>query len=64
MDAGGSAAVAAAALYCHPNTVRYLLRRVEASTGRSLASPADAADAAELVAAVLAWSQLPFDQLT
>ena len=58
VDAGGSAAGAAAALYCHPNTVRYRLRRIEASAGRSLTNPGDVA---ELVAAVLAWSQLPHD---
>jgi PucR C-terminal helix-turn-helix domain/GGDEF-like domain len=56
VDAGGSANAAGAALYCHPNTVRYRLRRIEASAGRSLTTPGDVA---ELVAAVLAWSQLP-----
>jgi hypothetical protein len=35
----GSTADAAAQLYCHPNTVRHRLRRIEARTGRSLAVP-------------------------
>lgn len=56
LDAGGSATDAAATLFCHPNTVRYRLRRVEERTHRSLSRPADVA---ELVAAVRAWSQLP-----
>jgi hypothetical protein len=54
--ANGSATVAGAALYCHPNTVRYRLRRIEAGTGRTLANPGDAA---ELVTAVRAWRELP-----
>jgi sugar diacid utilization regulator len=56
LDADGSAAGAAATLFCHPNTVRYRLRRIEERTHRTLASPSDAA---ELVTAVRAWSQLP-----
>jgi hypothetical protein len=54
--ANGSASAAGAALYCHPNTVRYRLRRIETSTGRTLASPGDVA---ELVTAVRAWCELP-----
>ncbi|MER7243360.1 helix-turn-helix domain-containing protein [Kribbella sp. NPDC000426] len=38
-DNGGSAAAAAKVLFCHPNTVRHRLRRVEATTGRSLSDP-------------------------
>jgi hypothetical protein len=56
LDADGSANAAGAALFCHPNTVRYRLRRVEDATGRSLAAPAQLA---ELVTAVRAWSELP-----
>lgn len=56
VDAGGSAEEASAALFCHPNTVRYRLRRLQAETGHSLGDPADAA---ELVAAARAWTQLP-----
>ena len=38
-DSGGSASAAAGALFCHPNTVRHRLRRIEAATGRSLGDP-------------------------
>jgi DNA-binding PucR family transcriptional regulator len=38
-DNGGSAAATARQMFCHPNTIRHRLRRVEASTGRSLADP-------------------------
>lgn len=37
----GSADLAAQQLYCHPNTVRQRLRRLEERTGRSLADPLD-----------------------
>jgi hypothetical protein len=43
-DNDGSAATVAAALYCHPNTVRHRLRRIEQLTGRSLTSPRAAAE--------------------
>jgi DNA-binding PucR family transcriptional regulator len=56
VEAKGSANDAAAVLFCHPNTVRYRLRRIEAETGRDLSAPADIA---ELVAAARAWTQLP-----
>jgi sugar diacid utilization regulator len=56
LDADGSATDAAAVLFCHPNTVRYRLRRIEERTRRSLGRPSDVA---ELVTAVRAWSQLP-----
>jgi DNA-binding PucR family transcriptional regulator len=35
----GSTANTAAQLYCHPNTVRHRLHRIEEHTGRSLAVP-------------------------
>ncbi|HEX4403008.1 MAG TPA: helix-turn-helix domain-containing protein [Galbitalea sp.] len=38
-DNGGSADAAAAVLFCHPNTVRHRLRRLEEATGRSLSDP-------------------------
>lgn len=38
---GGSASEAARSLHCHPNTVRYRLRRLEQLTGRSLSDPVD-----------------------
>ena len=41
-DNGGSADRAAAVLFCHPNTVRYRLRRLEEATGRSLSDPRSA----------------------
>jgi sugar diacid utilization regulator len=40
----GSMAKAAARLYCHPNTVRYRLHRIEERTGRSLSVPQDLAE--------------------
>ena len=51
-----SANAAGAELFCHPNTVRYRMRRIEAGTGRVLANPGDVA---ELVTAVRAWRELP-----
>lgn len=41
LQAGGSANDTAAAIYCHPNTVRHRLRRIEELTGRSLSRPTD-----------------------
>jgi hypothetical protein len=38
---GGSPTHAAAALFCHRNTVIYRMRRIEAATGRSIADPRD-----------------------
>lgn len=40
----GSIANAAAQLYCHPNTVRYRLHRIEERTGRSLSVPRELAE--------------------
>jgi DNA-binding PucR family transcriptional regulator len=40
-------------LYCHPNTVRYRLRRLQEMTGRSLSEPRSVA---ELAAAAYALS--------
>jgi sugar diacid utilization regulator len=40
----GSMAKAGAQLYCHPNTVRYRLHRIEERTGRSLSVPQDVAE--------------------
>ncbi|MET9290845.1 helix-turn-helix domain-containing protein [Streptomyces sp. NPDC003077] len=44
--AGGSVTEAARLLYCHRNTVRYRLRRLEDLTGRSLRDPRSVADLA------------------
>jgi len=41
LAAGGSPTHAAAALFCHRNTVIYRMRRIEAITGRSIADPRD-----------------------
>lgn len=46
LDRAGSAERAAEVLYCHPNTVRYRLRRLHELTGRSLSNPRDVAELA------------------
>jgi PucR C-terminal helix-turn-helix domain/GGDEF-like domain len=56
LDAGGSATAAGRALFCHPNTVRYRLRRVEELTGRSTDDPRAVA---ELAAALQALHVFP-----
>jgi hypothetical protein len=43
-DSEASADSTAKVLYCHPNTVRQRLRRIEKYTGRSLARPRDVAE--------------------
>lgn len=43
-DNGGSAKAAADVLFCHPNTVRHRLRRIETATKRSLSEPKAAAE--------------------
>ena len=40
----GSATTTAQKLYCHPNTVRHRLRRIEHQTGRSLNNPSESAE--------------------
>ncbi len=44
VQAGGSANDTAAKIYCHPNTVRHRLHRIEELTGRSLSRPTDLAE--------------------
>jgi DNA-binding PucR family transcriptional regulator len=44
VEAGGSASDTAAAIYCHPNTVRHRLHRIEELTGRTLSRPKDIAE--------------------
>jgi DNA-binding PucR family transcriptional regulator len=39
LDHDGSAERTGEALHCHPNTVRYRLRRLQELTGRSLSDP-------------------------
>jgi hypothetical protein len=55
-DAGGSAVETGRRIYCHPNTVRYRLRRVQERTGRSLDDPKGVA---ELLAALDALRLVP-----
>ena len=43
-DTDGSVRGAAEVLFCHPNTVRHRLRRIEKRTGRSLLRPKDVAE--------------------
>jgi sugar diacid utilization regulator len=43
-DTDSSVTAAADRLYCHPNTVRHRLRRIEKRTGRSLSRPRDLAE--------------------
>jgi sugar diacid utilization regulator len=43
-DTEGSVGGAAEVLFCHPNTVRHRLRRIEKRTGRSLSRPKDLAE--------------------
>ncbi|MDV7088292.1 PucR family transcriptional regulator [Rhodococcus opacus] len=44
LDVGGSANETAAKIYCHPNTVRHRLHRIEEWTGKSLSRPKDLAE--------------------
>ena len=44
LENDGSLRVAGELLFCHPNTVRYRLHRIEQRTGRSLSSPRDVAE--------------------
>jgi PucR C-terminal helix-turn-helix domain/GGDEF-like domain len=55
-DAGGSAVETGKRIYCHPNTVRYRLRRLQEHTGRSLDDPRAVA---ELLAALDALRLAP-----
>jgi phosphoglycolate phosphatase-like HAD superfamily hydrolase len=54
--AGGSAVETGRRIYCHPNTVRYRLRRLQEHTGRSLDDPRAVA---ELLAALDALRLMP-----
>ncbi|WAJ46456.1 helix-turn-helix domain-containing protein [Mycobacterium sp. Aquia_216] len=44
LEHDGSVRTAGEALFCHPNTVRYRLHRIEQRTGRSLTRPRDVAE--------------------
>ncbi|MBC6461437.1 PucR family transcriptional regulator [Actinomadura sp. HBU206391] len=52
LDCDGSAARAAARLYCHHNTVLNRLRRLEQLTGRSLSRPRDLVEVALALSAI------------
>jgi hypothetical protein len=56
VDHAGSVPNTAEALYCHPNTVRHRLRRIEQVSGRSLKVPRDLA---ELCLAIEVHQRLP-----
>lgn len=58
VDHDGSTAETARELFCHPNTVRNRLRRIEECTGRSLTAPRSIA---ELCLAFEALAHLPDD---
>jgi len=44
LDAGGSANDTATRIFCHPNTVRHRLHRIEELTDRLLSRPKDLAE--------------------
>jgi DNA-binding PucR family transcriptional regulator len=44
LDSDGQVGAAAELLFCHPNTIRHRLRRIEKCTGRSLSRPRDVAE--------------------
>lgn len=44
LDHDGSMRLVGEALFCHPNTVRYRMHRIEQRTGRSLTRPRDVAE--------------------
>lgn len=54
-DAQGSAAGAAAALHCHPNTVRYRLTKITSLTGRDLHAPGDVVHLYLALEAIRLW---------
>lgn len=54
-DCQGSTRLIAEHLFCHPNTVRYRLRRICAALGRSLSDPADIADLGAALRALRAF---------
>jgi sugar diacid utilization regulator len=54
----GSATITAQKLYCHPNTVRHRLRRIELQTGRSLDDPNAVAEL-RIALETIRWLPLP-----
>ena len=61
LDSSGSAAAAAKVLHCHPNTVRYRLRRLQSLTGRSLTDVDDLAHIATAAYALRNRAATPDD---
>ncbi|MEV7040804.1 helix-turn-helix domain-containing protein [Amycolatopsis sp. NPDC051061] len=63
-------ATSAGVLFCHPNTIRHRLRRIESATGRSLSDPKTTAEiliaieAALLLSESLVGSHLAFESGT
>jgi DNA-binding PucR family transcriptional regulator len=55
-EASGSTASTAERLFCHANTVRYRIHRIERYLGRSLEDPRDVAD---IRAAIVALRVIP-----
>lgn len=58
LDARGSAAEAGRQLYCHENTVRYRLHRLEEHLGRTLDDPRAVADLATALQAIATFPEL------
>ena len=58
VECGGSVKAAGALLFCHPNTVRHRLHRIEVGASRDLKRPMDVA---ELVTAANVWADLPHE---
>jgi DNA-binding PucR family transcriptional regulator len=52
LDNDGSAERAGDVMHCHPNTVRYRLRRIQDLTGRALSDPQGVAELAAAAYAV------------
>ena len=61
LDAQGSAKEAGRVLYCHENTVRYRLRRLEAHLGRELGNPKAVAEFAAALSALRTFPALAGD---
>jgi hypothetical protein len=61
LDARGSAAEAGRLLYCHENTVRYRLRRLEEHLGGQLSDPTTAAELAAAMQAIRTFPHLRAD---
>lgn len=57
IDCDGSINETAERLFCHPNTVRYRLHRIEEHTGRSLSAPRDLTELC--LAFQMYWHQCP-----